>query len=262
MDTSLHGRQALVTGAGAGIGRGCALALAARGATVIATDIDLAAAQETSEHIRAAGGTSEAFALDVGDDSAWESVLAAVRERHGPVTVLVNNAALKASVAGDRGLLDSSLEVWDRVVATNLRGPMLGARRVLPDMIGAGTGAITMMTSTAALYSISGFATAYSSAKAGMIGLTRTIAATYGPQGVRCNAVAPGVIMVGDDTASQEAFRKATGGLVERTGVPADIAETVVFLSSDAGSYINGQVLVVDGGITAHMPGLSHSQNA
>jgi NAD(P)-dependent dehydrogenase (short-subunit alcohol dehydrogenase family) len=259
---SLQERQALVTGAGAGIGRGCALALAAKGATVIATDIDLATAQETAELIRAAGGTSDAFALDVADDEAWESVLEEVRARHGAVTVLVNNAALKASVAGDRGLLGSSLEVWDRVLATNLRGPMLGARRVLPDMLAEGTGSITMMTSTAALYSISDFATAYSSAKAGMIGLTRTVAATYGPKGVRCNAIAPGVIMVGDDTASQEAFQKATGGLVQRTGVPADIGETVAFLASDAGSYVNGQVLVVDGGITAHMPGLSHSQDA
>ncbi|CAL9353910.1 SDR family NAD(P)-dependent oxidoreductase [Streptomyces sp. enrichment culture] len=261
-DTSLRGRQALVTGAGAGIGRSCALALAARGATVMATDIDFTTAQKTAELIHAAGGDSEAFALDVTDDSAWESVLAAARERYGPVTVLVNNAALKASVAGDRGLLGSSLDVWDRVLATNLRGPMLGARRVLPDMLAAGTGSITMMTSTAALYAISSFATAYSSAKAGMIGLTRTIAASYGPQGVRCNAVAPGVIATDDDTASQEAFMKAAGGLVQRTGVPADIGETVAFLASDAGSYINGQVLVVDGGITAHMPGLSHSQDA
>ncbi|MFZ4189413.1 SDR family NAD(P)-dependent oxidoreductase [Streptomyces pseudogriseolus] len=261
-DSSLEGRRALVTGAGAGIGRACAKALATQGATVISTDINLETAQETCEQIRASGGTAEAFALDVADNAAWESVLASVRSRHGGVTVLVNNAALKASVAGDGALLDTPVDVWDRVIAANLRGPMLGARHVLPDMVAAGNGSIVMMSSTAALHSVAGFATAYSSAKAGMIGLMRTIAATYGTQGVRCNAVAPGVIMVGDDTESQEAFRKSSGGLVQRPGQPADIAETVAFLSSDAGSYINGQVLVVDGGLMAHMPGLSHGSSA
>jgi NAD(P)-dependent dehydrogenase (short-subunit alcohol dehydrogenase family) len=259
---SLSGQVALVTGAGSGIGRGCALGLAAAGATVAVTDLNPDTARHTHALIAERGGLSAAYPLDVVEDGAWEAVLKDVRATFGPVTVLVNNAALKASVAGDGGLLDTAVPVWDRVFAANLRGPMLGARRVLPDMLRAGTGSIIMMTSTSALRSVSGFATAYSSAKAGMIGLTRMIAATYGTQGVRCNAIAPGVIMVGDDTASQEAFRQFSGGLTQRPGRPADIASTTVFLAGEAGEYINGQVLVVDGGLTTHMPGLSKAARA
>jgi NAD(P)-dependent dehydrogenase (short-subunit alcohol dehydrogenase family) len=256
---SLEGRVALVTGAGAGIGRGCALALAQAGAIVAVTDLNRETADQTHKLIAQEGGTSAAFALDVADDDAWRSVVEDVRSSYGPITTLVNNAALKASVAGDGGLLDTTVPVWDAILATNLRGPMLGARRVLPGMLEAGSGSIVMMTSTAALHSVAGFATAYSSAKAGMLGLSRSIAATYGSQGIRCNAIAPGVIMVGDDTASQEAFRESSGGLTQRPGRPTDIANTVVFLASDAGEYINGQVIIIDGGLTAHMPGLSNS---
>ena len=259
---SLQGQVALVTGAGSGIGRACAQGLAAAGATVTVTDLNPDTARQTHELIAEQGGSSAAYALDVAEDSALEAVLKDVRATFGPVTVLVNNAALKASVAGDGGLLDTSVPVWDRIFAANLRGPMLGARRVLPDMLEAGTGSIIMMTSTSALRSVAGFATAYSSAKAGMIGLTRMIAATYGTRGVRCNAIAPGVIMVGDDTASQEAFRESSGGLVQRPGRPGDIASTVVFLAGEDGEYINGQVLVVDGGLTTHMPGLSGKARA
>ncbi|SDJ81215.1 NAD(P)-dependent dehydrogenase, short-chain alcohol dehydrogenase family [Nonomuraea maritima] len=258
----LRGHVALVTGAGSGIGRACALGLAEAGATVAVTDLNPDTARQTHELIAEQGGSSAAYTLDVTEDSAWEAVLNDVRATFAPVIVLVNNAALKASVAGDGGLLDTPVPVWDRVFAANLRGPMLGARRVLPDMLEAGTGSIIMMTSTSALHSVAGFATAYSSAKAGMIGLTRMIAATYGTQGVRCNAIAPGVIMLGDDTASQEAFRESSGGLTQRPGRPTDIASTVVFLAGQAGEYINGQVLVVDGGLTTHMPGLSKKARA
>jgi NAD(P)-dependent dehydrogenase (short-subunit alcohol dehydrogenase family) len=163
----LQGRVALATGAGSGIGRGCALALARAGATVAVTDINTQTAQQTHELVQAAGGTSASYTLDVADESAWQTALEAIRRDLGPVTVLVNNAALKASAAGDGGLLETTVEAWDAIVAANLRGAMLGARLVLPDMLEAGYGSISMVTSTAALHSVPGFATAYSSAKAG-----------------------------------------------------------------------------------------------
>lgn len=254
---SLEGRVAIVTGAGSGIGRGCAIALAEAGATVIVTDINATTAGETHTMIENAGGASAAFPLDVADDDAWRRMLDVVRKDFGPVRVLVNNAALKGSAVGDGGLLDTTIPVWDAIMSINLRGPMLGARHVLPDMLAAGSGSIIMMTSTAALRSVPNFATAYTSAKAGMIGLTRCIAVTYGTKGVRCNAIAPGVILV-DESATMEAFRKSSGGLVERPGRPSDIANMVVFLASDAGEYVNGQTISVDGGLTAHMPSLSN----
>jgi NAD(P)-dependent dehydrogenase (short-subunit alcohol dehydrogenase family) len=251
---SLQGRVALVTGAGAGIGRGTAVALAEAGATVVATDINKASCEETADLIRGQDGRSVAYQLDVTDDDAWEAVLNEVRQFHAPVSILVNNAGVKPSDAGDGGLLDTPISTWDHIVSVDLRGPMLGARRVLPDMLEAGTGSIIMLASTVALHSVAGLATAYSSAKAGLCGLTRSIATTYGTRGVRCNAIAPGVIMVSEN---QERFRESIGALTERPGRPADVAAAVVFLASDGGQFVNGQVLVIDGGQTAHLPGFS-----
>ncbi len=257
MDTSLEGIVAVVTGAGAGIGRGCALALAEAGAVVAVTDVNGKTAEETHELIKAAGLMSAPYTLDVTDDAAWGEVMARLRKEHGSIRVLVNNAALKGSAVGDGGLLVTSISAWDNIMATNLRGPMLGSRNVLPDMIAAGSGSIIMMTSASALRAVPNFATAYSSAKAGMIGLTQCLAVSYGTKGVRCNAIAPGVIMMVSESASQEAFSRSSSGLLQRTGVPADVANLVVFLASDKGSYVNGQTITVDGGLTTHMPALS-----
>jgi NAD(P)-dependent dehydrogenase (short-subunit alcohol dehydrogenase family) len=251
--SSLQGQVAFVTGAGAGIGRCTAIALAEAGATVVATDINRASCEETSELIRRQGGSSVAYQLDVADDAAWESVLNDVRRAHAPVSVLVNNAALKACTSGDKGLLETSIPTRDRMLSVNMTGPMLGSRRVLPDMLEAGAGSIIMIASTAAFHSVPGFATPYGSAKASLCGLTRAIATTYGHHGVRCNAIAPGLIMTSDD---QERFREANDGLTKRPGRAADIAWAVLLLASDAGEFINGQVLVIDGGLTAHMPAL------
>jgi NAD(P)-dependent dehydrogenase (short-subunit alcohol dehydrogenase family) len=113
-----------------------------------------------------------------------------------------------------------------------------------------------MMSAASAFRGVAGFATAYSSAKAGMNGLMLAIATTYGSRGIRCNSIAPGLIMV-SPSESQDKHRKQSRGLTERPGRPSDIASTVLFLASEGGQYINGQILAVDGGLTSHMPGLS-----
>jgi NAD(P)-dependent dehydrogenase (short-subunit alcohol dehydrogenase family) len=256
MDGSLKGQVVIVTGGGAGIGRETSLLLAQSDATVVIADVDLDAARGTSDLVSEAGGIAEAARLDVSDERSWEAVVEDVSRRLGRVTGLVNNAAIKASRYGDVGLLDTAVDTWDLIFKVNLRGPMLGARAVLPGMLEAGRGSIIMISATSAFRAVADFATAYSSAKAGLNGLMRAIASTYGGRGVRCNSIAPGLIIV-DPSASQDAHIELTQGMLHRTGRPSDIASMVGYLISDAGSYINGQVLAIDGGLNIHTPGLS-----
>jgi NAD(P)-dependent dehydrogenase (short-subunit alcohol dehydrogenase family) len=254
--SSLAERTVMVTGAGGGIGSTTALALARAGATVIAADVNADAGKHTVDCISAEGWSAEFAELDVSDEASWTSAVEEVTRRHGPITGLINNAAVKASRLGDGGLLDTAVATWDRIFAVNLRGPMLGARAVLPSMLEAGEGSIVMISATSAFRGVAGFATAYSSAKAGMNGLMIAIATTYSGSGVRCNAVAPGLILV-EASPSQESHSDLTAGLLRRPGKTSDIASLVVLLVSDEGSYINGQLISVDGGMTAHTAGLS-----
>ena len=249
---------ALVTGSGNGIGAGCALALARAGAHVTVTDIDEAAAARTRDEIRAEGGRADAAPLDVTDESAWKQVVSAVEEEHGRVAVLVNNAGLKASlVPDDRGVLDIDMATFDLMLAVNLRGAVLGTRQVLPAMIEAGSGSIIMMSSIGSMSSVRGLGTTYSTTKAAMNGLMRSVAVTYGPLGVRCNCVAPGLIMVESQLAARPDMADSTAGMGTRPGAASEIGSVVAFLSSPGSSYINGQVMVVDGGLTANMPALT-----
>jgi NAD(P)-dependent dehydrogenase (short-subunit alcohol dehydrogenase family) len=249
---------AIVTGAGHGIGRGCAMALAESGVHVIVTDINVVTAQETHDGIAAAGGASAVYHLDVTDEAEWASVVNDVARQYGPVTTLVNNAALKASlVADDRGPLDLSLDTFDRMLAINLRGPLLGARAVLPTLLERKRGSIVNISSVGSLLAAPYLATAYRCSKAGVNALTRAIAVTYGPKGIRCNAVAPGVIMVDETAVAQQEFEDSTTETTGRAGRPQDIGAVVAFLASDAAAYVNGQILCVDGGLTARLPGFA-----
>jgi NAD(P)-dependent dehydrogenase (short-subunit alcohol dehydrogenase family) len=253
----LAGRIALVTGGGGGIGRSCCLALAAAGAFVAVTDLDETTAQETLALVESQGAAGAAYALDVTSEAAWGEVVGELRRAAGPVGVLVNNAGLKAVVEGtDVGLKDMPIVSWDRMMAVNLRGPMLGARSVLPHMVAAEWGSITMITSVMARAALTGFATAYSASKAGLEALTRSIAVTYGSAGVRCNAIAPGVIDVTGAGRAQAGLRTSGEGILTRRGLPSDIADTAVFLAAE-GEYVNGQAIVVDGGVMAHVPDMT-----
>jgi NAD(P)-dependent dehydrogenase (short-subunit alcohol dehydrogenase family) len=246
----------VVTGAGGGIGTATAVALAATGATVVVADIDRKTATHTVERITQRGGHAILAELDVANEDSWNSLVDDVGRQHGPITGLVNNAAVKASRLGDGGLLDTAVDVWDGIFAVNLRGPMLGARAVLPGMLETGTGSIVMISATSAYRGVAGFATAYSSAKAGINGLMIAIATTYGGRGVRCNSIAPGLIIV-EASPSQDTHVERTAGLLHRLGRPEDIAAVASLLIGEEGAYINGQVITVDGGITSHTAGLS-----
>jgi 2-keto-3-deoxy-L-fuconate dehydrogenase len=255
----LAGKHALITAAGAGIGRATALAFAAEGATVLATDIDeqglagLAAALD--EHLAAASsaarGTLRTQRLDVTDAAAIDALVADA----GPLDILFNCAGYVH--AGT--LLDTDIDAWRRSFAINVDSMFHTCRAVLPGMLERGTGSILNMASVAS--SIKGVPNrfAYGTSKAAVIGLTRSIAADYVARGIRCNAICPGTVKTpslgdrvralgGDEDAAWRGFteRQPMG----RLGDPQEIAALALYLASDESSFTTGTVHVVDGGMS------------
>lgn len=231
------------------------MSLAAAGHLVVAADVNVDGANVTAEQARAAGGWAVGMMLDVAEQDSWTSMVATVERDVGPITTLVNNAAIKASVAPlDRGLLELDLETWDRIMAVNLRGAMLGTKATIPGMLDQARGSIVMMSSVGSMRATPNFGIAYGTAKAALNGLALRIAVSFGPRGIRCNAIAPGHIV--DEHAPRQGPATWTQGLLPRSGLPADVAAAVRFLASDDAAYINGQVLAIDGGLTSLLPGL------
>lgn len=247
----LAGRVAVVTGAGSGIGRASALALAARGATVAAVDRDGGAARRTAAELATPG---RAFEADIADEQAVNGLVAATVEEFGGVDLLHANAAIQWFGA----VLDCTLEQWDRTHAVNLRGVFLMARACLPAMIERGGGAIVATSSDCAVRTCAQ-AAAYVTSKSGLNGLIRSIAVDYGEHGIRANLVTPGVTDTpglrrlyseGDRTPEEGMGRAASLSPLGRVGRPEDLADVVAFLCSDRARFITGANLMVDGGMT------------
>jgi len=258
----LDGKVALVTGAGSGLGQASARALAAAGAAVAVTDINGDSATETANSIAEAGGRGFPAALDISDEAAWTAVIPLVRaEFGGPVTVLHNNAALTTGpvMAKDLDPLQLDREAWDASLSVTLTGAALGCKHVLPGMLEAGTGSIINMSSSRGLTGAT-WRVSYNVAKAGINGLTRSVAAHYGARGIRCNSIAPGVFATPALTAELPRERYASvarSHLLNRLGQPEELGNVVVFLASDLASFITGAVIPVDGGQTAFSEGLA-----
>jgi NAD(P)-dependent dehydrogenase (short-subunit alcohol dehydrogenase family) len=253
----VQGRLALVTGAAGGIGVACARALAREGASVALADVDLAAAQREADAIVAVGGHAIAIAVDLGDEASVIAMVDAAVERLGGLDILHNNAAdTRLSGTRDMPVERVDTQVWDAILRVNLRGTMIASRAAIPHLRRRG-GAIVNTSSGAAL--AGGLShSAYSASKAALHSLTQSIATQHGKEGIRCNAIAPGLIVT---PATRDTYAGSELGavmlrhhLTPRLGRPEDIAAAVVFLASDEAAFITGQVICVDGGLLAHQP--------
>lgn len=254
---SLDGKVGIVTGGAGGIGRAVVTLMLERGARVTIADIDVEKAQTFAESLDPT--RTLAIGVDLTDETAIREMVAATVERFGRLDILHNNAAALGVdiVQGDRDILSMTADVWDRTFAVNCRGAMLAMRESLPHLIDS-RGAIVNTTSNTALQGHF-LLNAYTASKAALIQLTRSVAASYGHLGVRCNSVAPGTILT---EALRATFPAEMLRIVEEEtlrdelGDPADIAEIVAFLASDAARNITGQVVVADGGLSSHVPGM------
>jgi len=248
----LAGKVALVTGGSSGIGRASCLAFAREGAQVLVSDVVAKAGQETVELITKAGGTASFTAADVSKASEVEALIATCVETYGRLDCAHNNAGIEGPGAST---VDYDEDSWDRVIAINLTGVWLCMKYQIPEMLKHGGGAIVNTSSAAGLLGFRG-GSAYVASKHGVLGLTKTAALEYAKAGVRVNAVCPGAIdtpMMGriTDHKPHRAERMASSEPVGRMGSPEEIAEAVVWLCSDAASFVTGHAMSVDGGLVA-----------
>lgn len=244
--TRFDGRIALVTGASRGIGEAIAHRLAAEGAIVLAAARSTSLLNRVVEDISKSGGRARVLELDVSEPSSIEAAMKSALEEHGQIDVLVNNAG----IAEDNLILRMSREAWDRVLMTNLTGAFLLIQAVVKSMVRHRYGRIVNVTSVVGLMGNAGQAN-YAAAKAGLVGLTRSVARELGSRNVTCNAVAPGFIATAMTDRMTEQAREALSGQIplQRLGTPDDVAGAVAFLASEDAAYVTGAVLNVSGGL-------------
>lgn len=248
--SGLDGRVAVVTGGGSGIGAAIGRRLAEDGAAVAVMDLSGDSAEAVAATIVEGGGQALALAVDVSDRAAVEAAFASVREQLGPVAILVNNAGRD----GFRRFMNISVEEWQGIIDVNLTGTFHCTQVGVTDMIESGWGRVVNISSSSA-QSGQEYMSHYVASKAGMIGMTKSLARELGPDGITVNTVPPGFIDTPMLRRSEE--KGLLGGSVEeheqrtpvrRIGQPEDIANAVAFLASEDSSYINGQVIGVNGG--------------
>lgn len=250
MDRKLEGQVAIVTGAGRNIGEATVKLLAARGASVALVDINGDLASGVARSIREEGGKAEVFTANIAEEADVTKLVAEVTARFGKVDILVNNVA----ISDNKHILDVTKEEWDRVIAVTLTGTFLMSKYVATQMVAQGHGgAIVNIGSTSGFYGRPR-AIAYTSAKAGVANLSRSLAVQLAKYKIRVNCVVPNKIgsPVGKDTFDPN---RPVVNLRDRPGMPEDLARAILFLVSADSDFIDGTTLFVDGGVSALMPG-------
>lgn len=253
MAGSLQGKVALVTGASSGIGRASALAFSREGAKVVVADVDVEGGENTADDIRGDGGEAVFVRTDVSRPGEVEALVEQAVGTYGRLDCAHNNAGIEGVMGTPTA--DQAEEDWDRVISINLKGVWLCMKYEIPRLLEAGGGAIVNTASVAGLVGFEGICH-YVASKHGVVGLTRTAALEYARQGIRVNAVCPGVIrtpMIERATGGSAEAREQFAGMepVGRMGTPEEVAETVVWLCSDAASFVTGVPMPVDGGLVA-----------
>ena len=252
----LEGKSVVVTGAAGNLGSACARVIAAEGARVLATDLAGSALEDVADRIREEGGDIIVQAADLASESDIADLMKTAVEKRSGIDALVNVAALMEGIQNDRDLRDMDAGYWDQAMAINVRGTMLACKHAIPPMLGRGGGAIVTFGSTAGTRGDIGLF-AYSATKAALASLARSIAATYGKQGIRANCLCPGNVWT---DATKEVMPEdmldmmARTRLTPRMGIPDDIGNMAAFLISDRAEYVTGQTIMVDGGGTSHQP--------
>lgn len=252
MGRLLEGQIAAVTGAGSGIGEAIALGYAAEGAAVAVLDVNAAAGADTAKQIEAAGGRSMFVELDVTDRHACDKAAAAVQSQLGTVTTLVNNAGInrRTPITGDR---EAVRQDWDDIIDLNIKG-VFNVTHAFLDQLRSTKGRVVNIGSIQSFVHVRWpNSAAYTTSKHGVMGFTRALAAELGPDGVRVNAIGPGLI----ETPLNKAARENNPGMVAqvmqhtplgRPGKPADIVGPAIFLASDLSAYVTGGIVMADGG--------------
>lgn len=261
---SLDGKIIIVTGGAGGIGETTLRLAVARGARAVVADLSAERAEGLAHDLVRTGADAIAIGVDMGDEQAVQAAVAKVVDHYGGVDILNNNAA---ALGGEMAEQDGDVAamptpVWDKAFRVNVRGAMVASRECLPRLVERGGNIVNTVSNLALQGHI--IQAAYSASKAALIQLTRSIAASHGRKGVRCNAVAPGMTMT---PALKDAFPVHIREMVEaetlrdQLGEPQDISEAIVWLASDAARNITGQVLVCDGGLASHVPGFGPFHN-
>ncbi|MCY4193854.1 MAG: glucose 1-dehydrogenase [bacterium] len=241
----LSGRVAIVTGGSRGIGLSIAHGFAAQGAKVVVASRKADACDTAAAEITAAGGQAQAAPVHMGDLDSVNRLVDATLEHYGQIDILVNNAANPLGVPME----DITPQIWDKSFTVNLRGPFFLFQRCLPSLLESDHASVINVISVGA-YIPAGITSMYSAAKAGLLSFTRSMAGEYSPHGVRVNAIAPGTVdtAMTRNTGPEAMDRMADLSHIGRIGHPDELVGAALLLASDAGSYITGQCIIVDGG--------------